>query len=185
MLVFASLMKNQDFCKQFVTTFLDMANTNFAPENAVPLLYETANIYATNIEAYYRRFGDGAASKTDYLACIENFAVYFERRFEYIVGYMEDHFNLSGSRANLTVNCGGATVLLNTLTLQNETLQAVYVTDYTLKATACEREGYTFSHWQYSGIQLASGSTQASTTVTFSLLANQNATLTAVYTPNP
>ncbi|MBO5789756.1 MAG: CotH kinase family protein [Clostridia bacterium] len=181
--LFASLIENDDFCEQFVLTFLDMANTNFAPENAIPLLYETANIYAEGIENYYRRFGDGVATKADYLACIDNFAVYFERRFEYIVSYMEEHFDLSGKRGTLVLNAENSSVQLNTLTLENQTLEAVYTVDYALCATALEKEGYTFSHWQYSNLTLSSGSVATSKTISFTLSVSQTASLTAVYTP--
>ena len=178
----ASLMRNAQFCEQFVTTFFDMANTNFAPENATPLLYETANVYAEGIENYYRRFGDGVATKADYLACIDNFAVYFERRFEYIVGYMEEHFNLSGRRATLTVDCNGGAVKLNTIRLENETLEAVYTTDYSLTATAEAPKGYTFVGWQLAGVSLAPGSAATNSTIAFTLSAG-TASIKALFAP--
>ena len=180
--LFASLLKNPIFQKQFVTTFFDMANTNFAPENAIPLLYETANVYAEGIENYYRRFGDGVATKADYLACIDNFAVYFERRFEYIVGYMEEHLELSGQRATLTVDCNGGSVELNTIHLENETLEAVYTVDYQLTATAKAPQGYTFVGWELEGAWLAQGSAQTDSTIAFTVGAG-TASIKALFAP--
>ncbi|MBO7150304.1 MAG: hypothetical protein J6V82_00980, partial [Clostridia bacterium] len=123
------------------------------------------------------------ATKADYLAYIDNFAVYFERRFEYIVSYMEEHFDLSGKRGTLVLNCENSSVQINTLTLENQTLEAVYTVDYALCATALEKEGYTFSHWQYSNLTLSSGSVATSKTISFTLSVSQTASLTAVYTP--
>lgn len=177
--LFASLLKNSTFRREFATTFMDMANTCFDPDFAVPLLYETAAVYAVNIEQYYRRFGNDSATAEDYMACMDNFAYYFRQRCQYISAYMMQHLNLAGTTAEIAVSVGEGSVRFNTLEL-TEDFRGLYVTDYALSATAIAPEGYRFSHWEYSGLSLSGGSA-TSATVSVKLEANVPATLRAVY----
>lgn len=126
-LLFSAAKRSDLFRKQFVLSFLDMANVNFAVEN-VEKVFEEWNC---NIN----EFGD-----------------FFKKRFEYIVPYMAEEFGLTGTLEKVTIevnDTAGGTIQLNTtipdLSAGNWTGE--YYTDYPVTVTAIPKEGYRFIGW--------------------------------------
>lgn len=125
--IFKGLKECEAFRKQFVLTFLDIANVNFAPENVEPLL----NRYGLN------------------LSWLESF---FLKRFDYMAEDLAEEFSLTGTleEVKLEVNeTEGGTILLNTTTpdLSKGSWSGKYYTDFSITVTAEPAEGYRFAGW--------------------------------------
>lgn len=126
--IFQGLKECETFRKQFVLTFLDIANVNFAPENVEPLL---------------KQYGLD-------MTWLESF---FLKRFDYIVEDLGEEFSLAGTleEVNLEVNeTEGGTILLNTTTpdLTKGSWNGRYYTDFPVTVTAVPAEGYRFVGWE-------------------------------------
>lgn len=126
--IYASGKSNENFCKQFVLTFMDMANVNFAPENV-----EKA------FEMWDAEFNSDLSQ-------------FFTNRFSYIVPYMAEEFALTGTleEVNLKVNDEkGGRIILNTTTpdLSKGSWTGQYYTDYPITVTAEPEKGYKFIGW--------------------------------------
>lgn len=127
-MLYSGLKVNEEFCRQFVLTFMDMANVNFAYENVVKVLAECG----TSTEAYGN---------------------FFEKRFDYIVSYMAEEFKLKGTLEDVTLKINDAeagSILLNTTTpdLADGNWSGKYYTDYPVTVTAVPKDGYRFIGWK-------------------------------------
>lgn len=126
--IFRGLKECEAFRRQFVTTFLDIANVNFAPENVEPLLAQ---------------FGLD-------MSWLESF---FIERFDYIVEDLGEEFSLNGTLEPVTLEVNapeGGTILLNTTTpdLTEGSWCGSYYTDFPITVTAVPKEGYRFVRWE-------------------------------------
>lgn len=127
-----SVINNEDFRKQFAITFMDLANVNFSIEN---------------VEKQFQELG----------AEIEDYGTFFTERFDYIVPYMAEEFELAGSLENVTLKVNdpsGGTIQLNTTVpnLSQGSWTGKYYTDYPVSVTAIPAEGYRFVGWQGSEV---------------------------------
>ena len=125
--LFVIAKANEEFCKQFVLTFMDMANTNFSIENV-----------------------EKAFAKWD--VSLDEYDGFFKERFNYIVPYMAEEFNLTGTLENVTLkinDADGGIIQLNTTTpdLSDGSWTGKYYTDYSVTATAIPTDGYEFAGW--------------------------------------
>lgn len=125
--IFSIAKANEGFCKQFVLTFMDMANTNFSIEN-VEKVFEKWNV---TLDEY-----DG----------------FFKERYKYIVLYMAEEFGLTGTLENVELKVNdtdGGTIMLNTTKpdLSDGSWSGSYYTDYPITVTAIPAEGYEFVGW--------------------------------------
>lgn len=128
--IYQALKGNPSYCKQFVLSFMDMANVNFAIENVNKVFQE----YGYSADVY----GD-----------------FFEKRFDYIVPYMAEEFGLSGTLEEVTLkvnDAAGGTIKLNTTTpdVSEGSWSGKYYTDYPVTVTAIPAEGYEFVGWSRS-----------------------------------
>ena len=126
--IFKGLKNCEAFRKQFVLTFLDIANVNFAPENVEPLLAK----YGLD------------------MSWLESFFLY---RFDYIAEDLGEEFSLTGTLEDVTLEVNdtkGGTIVLNTTTpdLSNGSWTGKYYTDFPVTITAIPSEGYRFAGWE-------------------------------------
>lgn len=127
-LLYSTAKNNSEFCKQFVLSFMDMANVNFLVENVEKAFAK----WGTELEGDLR--------------------VFFENRFDYIVPYMAEEFNLTGTLEDVTLkvnDTAGGTIQLNTTTpdVSDGSWTGKYYTDYSVTATAIPADGYEFVGW--------------------------------------
>ena len=126
--IYAAAKANEDFCKQFVLSFMDMANVNFSYENVEKVFrenHQTLDVY-------------------------EDF---FELRYDYIVPYLAEEFDLKGSleTVELKINDTEAgKITLNTTVppMEAGSWEGKYYTDYPITVTAEPEPGYEFTGWQ-------------------------------------
>ena len=155
-----NLMKNEEFCKQFVNTFMDMANYNFNKDIAKGKLYKATDNPSKRI------------------------VTFFENRFDYITKYMADFFKLKGKLTNVTLNITNpeqGTIKLNTLpdNITNSKWTGKYYTDYEITVTAIAKEGYTFAGWKIDGAEIVGD--KNSPTISVKLIDNQDCSIEAIF----
>lgn len=126
--LFVSLRRNEDFCRQFVTTFMDLANENFSKENVAEKLQEFGKDLTWNDS-------------------------FFALRADYIVPYLAEEFDLAGNleQVELSVNdADGGQVQINTITprLRNQKWSGSYYSDYPVQVRAKANPGYRFVGWE-------------------------------------
>lgn len=125
--ILVAAKSNKNFCKQFVLTFMDMANTNFSIKN-VEKVFSKWNV---SLDEY-----DG----------------FFKERFDYIVPYMAEEFGLTGTLEDVTLktnHTSGGTIQINTTIpdLSEGSWTGKYYTDYPVTVTAVPADGYEFVGW--------------------------------------
>ncbi len=128
MTIFAALRYNEEFKKQFVLTYMDMANTIFSPEY---------------VETVFEKWGEDLHWHDDF----------FLKRFEYAVPDLAEEFSLQGTLAELVLeqeDTEGGYIILNTCEpdLSDGSWSGKYYTDYPVSLTAVAYEGYRFMGWQ-------------------------------------
>jgi len=126
--IYASCKKNEEFAKQFVLSFMDMANVNFSLKN-IERIFDKWNY---KLEGRLKDF--------------------FENRFNYIVSYMAEEFALTGSLEKVTLritDIEGGNIRLNTTIpdLSEGSWTGKYYTDYPITVTAVPEDGYQFVGW--------------------------------------
>jgi len=156
----ANLIKNEEFCKQFVKTFMDLANYNFNKDLVIEKLYKVTD-------------------NPD-----ESMIIFFENRFDYITKYMAEFFKLKGKLTNVTLNISNpeqGTIKLNTLpdNITNSKWTGKYYTDYEMTATAIPKEGYAFAGWKIEGAEIVGD--KNSQTISIKLFDDRDCSIEAVF----
>ncbi len=151
------LMANEDFRRQFVLTFMDMANENFSPSRVLPLLDELEAQCSAAAAKSYDRWND-TPFDTPFDEQVEEAREFFSKRYDHIVPCLAEHFFLEGELVPVTVATEkgeGSSVTLNTLSLnlEDEDWIGGYYTDYPLTLTAKPAEGYVFLGWEIADCQ--------------------------------
>lgn len=126
--VYKALRVNEEFCRRFVLTFMDLANTNFARE----VVAEQITDWGVEMD-----WNDG----------------FFENRFEGIVPALAKEFNLQGTLEEITlsvnaIDAGFVTINTTTPRLKAGSWTGSYYTDYPVTITAVANEGYEFVGWK-------------------------------------
>ena len=135
--LWVELTKNAGFRRQFVTSFMDMMNTDFTVERAT----EAMESWGVVME-WWGMYPDWMET-------------FFPARTEAISGYMAEELGLVGTRETVTLKVNdedAGSVLLNTIApqLTDGSWSGTYFTDYPVTATAVAEKGYRFVGWQCS-----------------------------------
>jgi len=126
--IYKALRGNEEFCRQFVLTFMDLANTNFSVETV-------------------------AEQMTLWGADLSWNSSFFEKRFEYIVPLLAKEFDLEGTLEEIAISVNDEAagyVTINTVApaLREGCWRGRYYTDYPVTVTAVPSEGYEFTGWR-------------------------------------
>ncbi|MCD7726208.1 MAG: CotH kinase family protein [Clostridiales bacterium] len=147
----SNLLENAEFKKQFVLSFMDMANENFEYGSVHEKLYQLASVYGEPMVETYHRFNGDEYTLDTFYAQIEAIDEFYRCRGEYIVPYMAEAMELEGSLETVTLQATtGGGILLNTIApdLSAGEWSGSYYTDYPVTVTAVAEEGYRFVGWQ-------------------------------------
>ena len=160
-----ALMKNEDFRRQFVLTFLDLANENFRWDRVKALLDQTAEQKPWADKSWDR--WNAAPETATFDKEMQDLHTFFEHRAEYIIPMLADHFGLEGTLADVTLTSVPAdqgSVDLNTITpdLDNVDWTGQYYTDYPITLRAEPAEDSKFVRWEITGGEIANGAIEDS-----------------------
>ena len=160
-----ALMKNEDFRRQFVLTFLDLANENFRWDRVKALLDQTAEQKPWADKSWDR--WNAAPETATFDEELQDLHTFFEHRAEYIIPMLADHFGLEGTLADVTLTSVPAdqgSVVLNTITpdLDNADWTGQYYTDYPITLKAEPAEDSEFVRWEITGGEIANGAIENS-----------------------
>lgn len=158
-LLFPHLKRNPDFRRQFVTTFMDIANGVYdaaSMNEMLDSLMEENREMAWGGVLRYPKLEDETASneathETRFDGYCKEIKEFFSERYDYIVPDMAKYFELSEKLCNVTVEVpeGCKTVKLNTLTL-DKSWSGQYYSDYPVTLTVQLSEGYVLKEWEVS-----------------------------------
>lgn len=163
---FGSLLQNEGFKENFVTSFSDMANYNFDYERVSEKLDDLADIYrvpaAASIEKYgsydmyaYTYYPSDVVATFD--SDIDVIRTFYKERYDYIMGYMKQDMGLTGDMVKVTVpEAEHGTVSLNTIPKLSGDFEGKYYTDYPITLKCTPDEGYEFEGWVINGEMISS-----------------------------
>lgn len=141
------LLNNDKFRIQFINTFMDMMNFNFAVDDTVPLYVEKATKLCKAVELQGIRFPD---KKKSWFAEVEKDIHFLKNRKEYVIKYLQEYFGL-GTLANVEVEAdkGIREIKVNTATiaLQEKKVTMQYFPGLPIRLTGVVNEGYQFEGW--------------------------------------
>lgn len=125
--MFMGLRENEEFCKQFVLSFLDIANTDFSEEQVSERLTEWGQDISWNQS-------------------------FFLNRKEYALKYLAEEMGLTGTLEKLSISINdyvGGEITVNTATpkMKDNNWSGEYFTDYPVTVSAQPKEGYRFVRW--------------------------------------
>lgn len=126
--LFAALSKNADFRKQFVLSFMDIVNNNFALHRVEKVL-----------------------EKND--LTLDWMDGFFKLRPDYAAAHLKEEFGLMGNPETVTIlsaqpEMGTITVNTSRIDLTEGIWKGRYFTDYPITITASANEGYEFIGWK-------------------------------------
>jgi len=144
------LMKNEEFRKEFVTVFMDLANTTFKTEHVHEVMEEILHTYSQAIEAQGVRWGDDWRLEID--KDLEHIRDFYVERFPYIAKYLKKEFGLQGNLVDVQIineYTSDGMVRINTVIpeFENGIWCGKYFTDYSIELEAIPREEAEFIGW--------------------------------------
>lgn len=92
--LFSSLIQNEEFKYRFVSTFVEMADTNFAPERVNAIIDELTDKYMEASVISHIRWIHGEYDEEQYLERVEVVRDFFNRRRSYIMEHLENNLGL-------------------------------------------------------------------------------------------
>lgn len=126
--LFAALSKNEAFRQQFVLSFMDIVNNNFAPDRVEAVL-EKNGLTPDWMDGFFRKRPDYAAM------------------------HLQEEFGLTGSLETVTIETsqpemGTITVNTSQIDLTGGSWMGRYFSDYPITVTASAGDGYEFIGWK-------------------------------------
>ena len=90
--MFSSMMKNDEFSREFVSRILDMANKEFLPEHINAFLDEYRELMEAPLKKEYERFyGRDNDKLSKFEEELQDTRDFFEKRYVYITDYFENY----------------------------------------------------------------------------------------------
>ena len=150
----------EDFRRQFVLTFLDMANESFRWEHAKALLENLEEQHAWADTGWMR--WNTAPQTGTFEEQTAELHTFFEHRAEYIIPMLAEHFGLQGPLVDITLSSvpdKQGSIKLNTISpdLSETDWNGQYYTDYPMTVRADSAKGYRFVRWEVDGGEIVSG----------------------------
>jgi len=191
--LFKALLANEEFCRKFVNTMMDLYNVNFLPSKFEPLLDSYANTYAplmgyddTTPGSYYSRWGrpwptvfeNNVGKARSYLNNIRNTMVYTFLPNYFGSGYSGTASSI-GNAYEVTFSATGcnAQIKVNTVTVPSG-WTGKYFSNNAITVTAPDVSGYTFGGWT-----VTNGTATTHSSPTTTVIITGNAQIIAKYEP--
>ena len=154
--LFKELIKNEEFKRRFIVTFMDMANFNFEYGHVENEINKLVSSMDGSVVESHRRFVRKNYSSDDYNAEIDIIKDFYAKRYGYITDYLKDIFKLSGERYQLLLDLKDISdnrIAVNTSVLGSERgeITADYYSDYPVELTAMPVHSCEFAGWRIDG----------------------------------
>ena len=161
---FPWLMKNENFRRQFLNTFLDLGNEVYEGKKMRKEMshfqkkYKAAGILEAkrHLTDKYIDEGENSGYISGMHQMAEKMAAFFEQRLQYASGYAADYLGFTGDEVKVTIqntNPKKGKIRINTITpalKMDGTWSGVYYTDCPVTLTAEPAKGYQFAGWEAS-----------------------------------
>lgn len=185
-----TLLKNDEFKNEFVQKFALHLNTTFKPERVLNFIDSLKGKITDEIPEHIQRWAIGCSasnpessdgctfpSVSAWESNVELMNVFAENRPEYIAGFVNDKFGLSGL-ANITFKTeeihGGTIQVFNKAVTNSEAITKFYK-NIPIEIEAVPAAGFDFAGWEgISGIDTSSAI----------IMVNSDTTITALFTPS-
>lgn len=151
--MFGNLCYNDNFRRQFVITFMDIANTCFRKEDVEAIIEEYMALMAEPMDLHIRRFF-GMDDIERFIDAVADIQAFFDNRYSYIVQYLKEDFGLTGSLVPVEIEindaaAGSVTVNTAELAFEDDVIwNGEYYTDFPITLKANPKEGYHFVRWE-------------------------------------
>ena len=158
--LFPYLMKNADFRRQFVNTFMDLTNYTFKEdkirEELVTFYTKYKDACARSVERYPEEVWAlrNPLQTSFYQDLCTEVINFFSQRPGYVVPYMQSYFGLTGQKVSVTIHNDqpeGGRISINTITPaldKTDSWTGSYFTDYPVTVSAEPEEGWRFAGWK-------------------------------------
>ena len=183
--MFKALLGNEEFCRKFVNTMLDLYNVNFNPNNWQPKLDTYTAIYQPLMTSYFSRWGGSSGDFTKQIGYMTSFMTDMRGVNGMVNNLLPDYFgggphSTTASIANIgitadglkNVTVNGGSIKINTITVPSG-WTGQYYTGNPITVTA---NASGFKQWVVTG-GIADNPNSPTTKVTIT----GDATITAVY----
>lgn len=132
--VFASLIKNDDFKKDFIYSVLDIANYYYNYEKVSNLTNNISSSIASSMIKTQKRFEDGEYTIDEYKERLDVYKSFFENRFDYISNCIKNDFDINENLVKVTViNNSNDVIRFNTLSFDDSGYNGRYFNKMLLK----------------------------------------------------
>ena len=144
------LVTNEAFCQQFVTTFMDLANTVFEKEHVLSVFDTILSSYENTIDVQGMRWGDDWADEV--YPELDHIREFYEKRFDYITLYLKEEFELQGELVPILLDNTSpekGSIQINTVIpeLKDGSWSGFYYTDYPVTLSLTETQKGSFKGW--------------------------------------
>jgi len=144
------LVTNEDFCRKFVITFMDLANSVFEKEHVLNVFESILATYEHAIDAQGLRWGDDWADEV--YPELDHIREFYENRFEYITVYLKEEFGLQGELVPILLENSDeskGSIRINTVvpTLKDGSWGGFYYSDYPVNLSVEESVRGSFAGW--------------------------------------
>ena len=177
-MIFRSLMENEDFKQMFILSLCDMRNISFEKGKVDAAHKAMSDVYSPLVKDTYSRFGP-AYAKDGFDFNVELFRTFLDGRYDVFIDHIKKSFD-TGDAVSVTVKTtddakGGVIVDTTTLDLDGKDFSGKYFPAYPITLTADPKAGK-FVKWEADGCTVSAADSPV-TTVTF----DKDCTITAVY----
>ena len=154
-----TLMLDEEFRRQFIIRFMDIANTTFATEQVLMKIDDVYADYVPAMEAHAMRWRSEWIEEMD--ARVDKIRDFYRNRFDFITQCLASEFSLEGEVVPLILSVNDASkgdVFINTIVpaWENGSWVGYYFTDYPVVLNAVAGEGAVFMGWYDENGTLAS-----------------------------
>lgn len=144
------LVTNEDFCRKFVITFMDLANSVFEKEHVLNVFESILETYEHAIDAQGLRWGDDWADEV--YPELDHIREFYEKRFGYITGYLKEEFDLQGELVPILLENSDESkgkIRINTIApgLEEGSWSGFYYSDYPVTLSVEETVRGSFVGW--------------------------------------
>lgn len=149
-LLFRKLLENNDFKKQFLSTFITHIYSSFKPEWCNEVLSELSAVIDYEIEFNQIKYGRTKDQWLQYLNTLRQYAV---NRSNFMPGYVKSFFSLSSDNVTVTVSnpdIRKGKVSINNALVQMYPFSMSTYKELPLSLIAVPEKGYQFKQWNHS-----------------------------------